>query len=162
MPDALTVASGMGKLNAVDFSFDLGKRYTIWSGVIAATFHMLAYFGTDQSQVQRYISGASARESRLGLMFNAALKIPMQFSILAFGVMLFVFYQFEKPPVYFDQVAWHESAATGQAGKLNALDQNFSAAFENQREQLRAWVSARHAHDAAAESATACGRRRSA
>jgi len=154
VPDALTLAGGLGKLNAVDFSFDLGKRYTIWSGVIAATFHMLAYFGADQSQVQRYLSGASVRESRLGLMFNAALKIPMQFSILIFGVLLFVFYQFEKPPVYFDQVAWHESAAAAaQAEKMNALDQKFSAAFETQREQLRAWLAARHAHNATAESA---------
>jgi SSS family solute:Na+ symporter len=149
LPDTLSIAGGMGKLNAVDFSVDAGKRYTIWSGIIAATFHMLAYFGADQSQVQRYISGASTRESRLGLMFNAACKIPMQFFILALGVLMFVFYQFEKPPVYFDQVAWHESAAQNQT----ALDEKFSAAFDNQKQQLNAWIAARHGHDAVAESA---------
>ena len=75
---------------------------------------MLAYFGTDQSQVQRYISGASLRESRLGLMFNAVCKIPMQFFILSLGVLMFVFYQFEQPPVYFNQVAWKPDATRRQ------------------------------------------------
>jgi SSS family solute:Na+ symporter len=151
LPDTLSLAGSMGKLNAVDFSLDAGKRYTIWSGIIAATFHMLAYFGADQSQVQRYISGASTRESRLGLMFNAACKIPMQFFILALGVLLFVFYQFEKPPVYFDQVAWRESAMPNQTEKLAVLDQKFSKAFDAQKQQLAVWIAARHTHDAAAE-----------
>ena len=109
--DALTVAGGMHKLNAVDFSVSLKPRYTFWSGLIGGMFLALAYFGTDQSQVQRYISGASLRESRLGLMFNAVCKIPMQLFILMLGVMLFVFYQIQPPPIVFNQAAWNVAIA---------------------------------------------------
>jgi len=104
--DALTVAGGFKKLEAVDFSLDVHLRYTLLSGLLGGLFLSLAYFGTDQSQVQRYISGASLRESRLGLMFNAVFKIPMQFAILLLGALLFVFYQFEPPPVFFNEAAW--------------------------------------------------------
>ena len=97
LTDALTVAGGFQKLQAVDFSLDIKRRYTFWSGLLGGLFLSLSYFGTDQSQVQRYISGASLRESRLGLMFNAVFKIPMQFLILLLGVLVFVFYQFEQP-----------------------------------------------------------------
>ncbi len=155
--DTLTIAGGMRKLEAVNFSMDLGKRYTIWTGVIASTFHMLAYFGTDQSQVQRYISGASLRESRLGLMFNAVFKIPMQVFILSLGVLLFVAYQFERPPVYFDQVAWQEHAARGQAGQLRDIEARFSAAHGDEKQQLQGWMNARHAGDRVAESAARAG-----
>jgi len=151
--DTLSIAGGMHKLEAVNFSTDPGKRYTFWSGTIAATFHMLAYFGTDQSQVQRYISGASLRESRLGLMFNAVFKIPMQFFILSLGVLLFVVYQFEKPPVYFDQVAWQERAARDEGGPLREIETKFSAAHDDEQQQLQTWMKARHAGDRTAESA---------
>jgi Na+/proline symporter len=153
LSDTLTIAGGMRKLEAVNFSPNPGLRYTFWSGVIAATFHMLAYFGTDQSQVQRYIGGSSPRESRLGLMFNAVCKIPMQFFILSIGVLLFVTYQFERPPVYFDQVAWRERAAQGEKDRLQAIDEKFSTAHEEERQQLQAWINARHRSDPAAESA---------
>jgi Na+/proline symporter len=153
LSDTLSIAGGLHRLEAVNFKFDLGMRYTFWSGVIASTFHMLAYFGTDQSQVQRYISGASLRESRLGLMFNAVFKIPMQFFILSLGVLLFVYYQFERPPVYFDQVSWQESATKGQAATLRGIEDKFSTAHEDERRQLLAWVNARHTGDPAAESA---------
>ena len=88
----------------------MNRRYTFWSGLLGGFFLALSYFGTDQSQVQRYLSGASLRESRLGLMFNAVLKIPMQFFILLLGTMVFVFYQFEPPPVFFNQAAWEQRA----------------------------------------------------
>ena len=87
------------------------RRYTFWSGLLGGFFLALSYFGTDQSQVQRYLSGASLRESRLGLMFNAVLKIPMQFFILLLGTLVFVFYQFEPPPVFFNQAAWERGLA---------------------------------------------------
>ncbi len=151
--DTLTIAGAMHKLEAVNFSVNPGNRYTFWTGMIAATFHMLAYFGTDQSQVQRYIGGSSLRESRLGLMFNAVCKIPMQFFILAIGVLLFVTYQFERPPVFFDQVAWHERAAQGQKEELQNIENKFAVAHEQERQQLEAWVEARHKADPAAESA---------
>ncbi len=151
--DTLALAGGMHKLEAVNFSLKPGLRYTFWSGIIAATFHMLAYFGTDQSQVQRYLGGSSLREGRLGLMFNAVCKIPMQFFILAIGVLLFVTYQFERPPVYFDQVAWQESAKHGEATRLHDIEEKFSAAHDQEREQLQNWLDARHQGDAIAEAA---------
>ncbi len=107
--DAFTVAGGFKKLNAVSFSPDPDRRYTFWTGVLGGFFLSLSYFGCDQSMVQRYLSGSSLRESRMGLMFNAVLKIPMQFFILLLGVMLFVFYQFEQPPVFFNQAAWRDA-----------------------------------------------------
>jgi Na+/proline symporter len=106
--DALAVAGAMGKLNAVNWSFDLNERYTVWSGLFGGLFLSLAYFGTDQSQVQRYLTGRSLRESRMGLMFNAVLKIPMQFFILLLGVLVFVFYQFQSQPVFFNESVWQE------------------------------------------------------
>ena len=103
----------------MDFSVDVSRRYTFWSGLLGGFFLALSYFGTDQSQVQRYLSGASLRESRLGLMFNAVLKIPMQFFILLLGTMVFVFYQFEPPPVFFNQAAW-EARAAARPGRATA------------------------------------------
>ena len=94
------------------------RRYTFWSGLLGGFFLALSYFGTDQSQVQRYLSGASLRESRLGLMFNAVLKIPMQFFILLLGAMVFVFYQFEPPPVFFNQAAWESGLKRDPDGRL--------------------------------------------
>ncbi len=101
--EALTVAGKMGKMDMIDWEFDASNRYNIWSGMIAALFLFLAYFGTDQSQVQRYLSGKSIKEIRLGLLFNGVFKIPMQFSILLIGVLVFIFYQFTMPPMFFNQ-----------------------------------------------------------
>ncbi len=100
--DALGLAGKMGKMNVVDFSWDLSSRYNVWSGVIGGTFLFLSYFGTDQSQVSRYLGGKSLSESRLGLMFNGLLKIPMQFVILLVGVLVAVFYQFNAAPLHFN------------------------------------------------------------
>lgn len=100
--NAIDIAGISDKLNVLDFSFDKNNRYTFWSGIIGGTFLALSYFGTDQSQVQRYLSGKSVRESQLGLLFNGLLKVPMQFFILLVGVMVFVFYQFHESPVHFN------------------------------------------------------------
>ena len=102
---ALKIAGASGKMEVLDFSFDLNNRYTIWTGFLGGTFLMLSYFGTDQSQVQRYLSGKSIRESQLGLLFNGFLKVPMQFFILLVGVMVFVFYQFNEAPLNFNPAA---------------------------------------------------------
>jgi solute:Na+ symporter, SSS family len=102
--DAMHVAGKMEKLNIVNFEFDLADRYNFWSGITAALFLFLSYFGTDQSQVQRYLSGSSLAQSRMGLIMNGLLKIPMQFIILFIGVMVFVFYQFYQPPMIFNKV----------------------------------------------------------
>lgn len=102
---AIQIAGASGKMEVLDFSFDLNNRYTIWTGFLGGTFLMLSYFGTDQSQVQRYLSGKSVRESQLGLLFNGFLKVPMQFFILLVGVMVFVFYQFNASPLNFNPAA---------------------------------------------------------
>ena len=99
---ALDIAGASGKMEILDFSFDLDNRYTFWSGIIGGTFLALSYFGTDQSQVQRYLSGKSIKEMQLGLIFNGLLKVPMQFFILLVGVMVFVFYQFNSTPLHFN------------------------------------------------------------
>src|SRR4029077_5802811 len=135
-----SVAGGFNKLQAVDYSPDLKIRYTFWSGVLGGTFLNLAYFGTDQSQVQRYLSGASLRESRMGLMFNAVGKIPMQFFILSLGVLLFVFYQFERPPVYFDQVVWSNYSAQARNSPAHDFETRFAAAHADREQLLRAWM----------------------
>ena len=154
--DALTLAGGFHRLEAVDFSPDPNRRYTFWSGMLGGGFLALSYFGTDQSQVGRYLSGASLRESRLGLMFNAVCKIPMQFGILMIGVLAFVFYQFETPPVFFNETAWNYQAAHGSGDKLRAFQSDFNAAHARERTALQAWFAARHAGDKpAAETARA-------
>ncbi len=153
LPDALAVAGGFHKLHGVDFSLDVRPRYTFWSGLLGGMFLALSYFGTDQSQVQRYLSGTSLRESRLGLMFNAVCKIPMQAFILLLGVLIFVFYQFERPPVFFNRTEWAYAAAHGAGGKLRAVEADFAAAHAAERRDLAAWLAARHGRDAAAEAA---------
>ena len=100
--NAIDIAGIGGKMKVLDFSFDINERYTFWSGITGGLFLALSYFGTDQSQVQRYLSGKSIRESQLGLMFNAVLKIPMQFFILLVGVMVFVFFEFNPAPINFN------------------------------------------------------------
>ncbi len=102
---ALDIAGASGKMNVLDFSFDLENRYTVWTGLIGGTFLALSYFGTDQSQVQRYLSGKSMKEMQMGMIFNGLLKVPMQFFILLVGIMVFVFYQFNTTPLHFNPEA---------------------------------------------------------
>jgi SSS family solute:Na+ symporter len=151
--DAFTVAGGFHKLQALDFSFDLHRPYTVWSGLLGGFFLSLSYFGTDQSQVQRYLFGASLRESRLGLMFNAVAKIPMQFLILLLGAFVFVFYQFEPPPVFFNRPAWNQQLARDPGGALGALARDYGAVQTEKRALIGTWLAARHAGDAPAEAA---------
>src|SRR5690606_4720946 len=103
--NALEIAGASGKMEVLDFSFDFDNRYTIWSGIIGGTFLALSYFGTDQSQVQRYLSGKSVKQSQMGMIMNGFLKVPMQFFILLVGIMVFVFYQFNSSPLNFNPVA---------------------------------------------------------
>jgi SSS family solute:Na+ symporter len=146
LPDGLgfsgsvTAAGALGKLQAVDFSLDPSRRYTVWTGLFGGLFLSLSYFGTDQSQVQRYIAGASLREGRLGLMFNAVLKIPMQFVILMIGALLFVFYQFAPHPVFFNRTEWLRHAGDG---RFRAIEAEHAEALANTRSAIRAWTHAR-------------------
>lgn len=151
LADALTIAGGFKKLEAVDFSFDVHQRYTFWSGTLGGLFLSLSYFGTDQSQVQRYISGASLRECRLGLMFNAVFKIPMQFFILLLGALVFVFYQFEPPPVFFNQPAWKLASQRESGDRLRLIERKFAAIHVEKEQRIQDWLSAKHAGDRPAE-----------
>ena len=121
---ALELAGANGKLDILDFSFDFDNRYTFWSGIIGGTFLALSYFGTDQSQVQRYLSGKSVRESQMGLIMNGLLKIPMQFFILLVGVMVFVFYQFNESPLNFNPAAIEDVRNSEYASEFNQLEIN--------------------------------------
>jgi SSS family transporter len=119
---ALELAGANGKLEILDFSFNLDNRYTFWSGIIGGTFLALSYFGTDQSQVQRYLSGKSVKESQMGLIMNGLLKVPMQFFILLVGVMVFVFYQFNESPLNFNPTAIEDVRNSEFAAEFNQLE----------------------------------------
>lgn len=153
-PDATHIAGALGKLQGVDFTPDLKRRYTFWSGILGGFFLSLSYFGTDQSQVQRYIGGAALREGRLGLMFNAVFKIPMQFFIVMLGALLFVFYQFQpNTPVFFNQTEWQRHAQGSQGAELRMIEARFATVHAEKQEKIRAWVAARDGGDATLESA---------
>ena len=124
--DAMTIAGTMGKMNMINFDFDLEDRYNFWTGTTAALFLFLSYFGTDQSQVQRYLTGKSLAESRLGLIMNGLLKVPMQFIILIIGVMVFVFYQFNTPPVFFNKVELEQVRQSEYNLNLTELETQYS------------------------------------
>ncbi len=130
--DALFVAGAAGKLETIDFTFDLTERYTFWSGTIAAMFLFLSYFGCDQSQVQRYLTARSEDESRVSLLMSAFLKIPLQFLILLIGILVFVFYQFTQPPMVFNEVAQQQAADANPI-----VHQQIQSEFSNVHEQRR-------------------------
>lgn len=147
--DALHLAGTFGRLEAVRFQFDLTDRYNVWSGLLGGFFLSLAYFGTDQSQVGRYLGGKSLREVRIGLLFNAVLKIPMQALILLVGALVFVFFLFQPPPLHFNQALLERAQTTPAALEL----QRMQATWQDQRlavaRHAQAVVAARHAGDAA-------------
>ena len=148
---AAHVAGAFDKLHAVDFSLDTSKRYTLWTGILGGFFLHLSYFGTDQSQVQRYIGGAALREGRLGLVFNALLKIPMQFFILLLGALVFVFYQFQPAPVFYNRTEWAHYAAGPKGAEFRALEEKHAALHAVTAEKIRVWLAARERGDAVAE-----------
>lgn len=130
---ALDIAGASGKMKVLDFSFDLSNRYTVWTGFLGGTFLMLSYFGTDQSQVQRYLSGKSVRESQLGLLFNGLLKVPMQFFILLVGVMVFVFYQFNPAPLNFNPKAQEAVINSEYAAEYKGLEDQYRQIEEDKK-----------------------------
>ena len=137
---AIDIAGASGKMDILDFSFDLNNRYTVWSGLIGGTFLMLSYFGTDQSQVQRYLSGKSLKEMQLGLIFNGILKIPMQFFILLIGVMVFVFYQFNKSPVNFNPNASNLVLNSNYAHAYKSLQANKDKLFIEKQSVINSYT----------------------
>jgi len=135
--DAIDIAGATGKMEVLDFSFDLENRYTVWTGLIGGTFLMLSYFGTDQSQVQRYLSGKSMKEMQMGLLFNGMLKVPMQFFILLVGVMVFVFYQFNPSPLNFIDASTQTVLASEYGDEYRTLQEKQTILFtEKQKVSL--------------------------
>ncbi len=130
---AMEIAGNLGKLEAVNLEFDVTERYTIWSGLTGGFFLMLSYFGTDQSQVQRYLGGTSAAESRMGLMFNALLKIPMQFFILFTGVLVYVFYIFYQPPMHFKETSVSVVQQSEYATEYEELDNEYARVLDKRK-----------------------------
>ena len=146
--DAMTVAGKMGKLEIVDLKFDPHDRYNIWTGLFGGTFLFLSYFGTDQSQVSRYLSGRTLTESRLGLLFNGIFKVPMQFLILFVGLMVFMFYQFEKPPIHFNPSNVDRiSASTEYQEVYEAYQADFDQVYTEKQTAIRDMLSAIEAKD---------------
>ena len=135
--NALHVAGLNGKLNVLDFSIDPNSRYTFWSGITGGLFLALSYFGTDQSQVQRYLSGKSLAESQRGLIMNGFLKIPMQFFILLTGVLVFVFFQFEKAPLHFNPYASEKIKTTEGSEQFEALEVANDIIHQEKQKQLQ-------------------------
>jgi len=130
---SLKMAGKMGRMNVIDWKFDPNNRYTVWSGLIGGFFLQLSYFGTDQSQVGRYLTGSSVGQSRLGLIMNGLIKIPMQFLILLIGILVFAFYQFNRPPMFFNQYEVKQIKNSNYAAQYNALDQQYTRAFEQKK-----------------------------
>jgi Na+/proline symporter len=153
--DAIALAGTTGKLNAINLHFDPNDRYNVWSGVIGGFFLQMAYFGTDQSQVGRYLGGQSVTQSRLGLLFNGLFKVPMQFGILFLGVMVFVFYLFAPAPLFFNPLEAHKAATGPHAAEWQALETRHRALDERRRVEAQSFVEARRSGDSAAESRAA-------
>ena len=139
--EALTIAGATGRLQAFDFSFDMSERYTFWSGVIGGTFLMLSYFGTDQSQVQRYLTARSVHEARSSLLMSAYWKIPLQALVLLVGIGVFVYYQFVRPPLLYNPA--HEAAVVAARGaEYDDLQRRYAEAFTLREEAALAVVDA--------------------
>lgn len=134
--DAVLVAGKLGKMNAIDYSFDINNRYSIWSGLIGGFFLALSYFGTDQSQVSRYLAAKSTVQSRIGLLFNGIIKIPMQFSILFIGALLFVFYQFYTPPVFFNRNETQILSQSKLADEYKLIESKHAVLYQERRDEI--------------------------
>ncbi len=131
--NALKLSGKLGRMNVIDWKFDPNNKYNVWSGLIGGFFLQLSYFGTDQSQVGRYLTGSSVGQSRLGLIMNGLVKIPMQFLILLIGVLVFAFYQFNKPPMFFNQYAVKQVKSSTYAPQYTALENQYTAVFEQRK-----------------------------
>ena len=148
--DTVRIAGEMGKLNLVNLEFNINDRYNIWSGLIAGTFLFLSYFGTDQSQVGRYLGGSSITESRLSLMFNGLLKIPMQFIILFIGVLVYVFYLFFQPPVFHNRVLKERAMQTAYGDSIQYMEEQFDELYARKRSAVDELLEAIHKDDSRA------------
>src|ERR1700712_1663248 len=146
--NALHMAGKLGRMNVIDWKFDINNRYTVWSGMIGGFFLQLSYFGTDQSQVGRYLTGSSVGQSRMGLIMNGLIKIPMQFLILLIGVLVFAFYQFNRPPMFFNRYEVEQVKKSQYAPQFNELEKKYAEAFTQKKEKTESLVKAFDSKDA--------------
>ncbi len=142
LSEAWKIAGVTGKTQVIDWSFSWGDRYNFWSGILGATFLFLSYFGTDQSQVGRYLSGRSLQQSRFGLLFNGVVKIPMQFLVLSVGVMVFVFFQFQRPPLHFSDTNRLKVAGSTQEAAFEQLEARADSLFLIKKQVLNDFATA--------------------
>ncbi len=147
--ESFGIAAALGKLDAIDLSWDPSNKYTLWSGLIGGFFLQLSYFGTDQSQVQRYLSAPSVQQARQGLWMNGLLKIPMQFFILLTGVMVFVFYLANPAPLHWNEANLVEARARDSSGQIQALELEHAGVLALRTESVQAWAAATRAGDEA-------------
>ena len=133
---AIQIAGKMGRTKAIDFTFDWNNQYTVWSGLIGGFFLQLSYFGTDQSQVGRYLTGSSVNQSRLGLLMNGLVKIPMQFLILLIGVLVFAFYQYKQPPLFFNNYELNKLNESSYKPELNKIKSDYKLAFDRKQQEV--------------------------
>jgi len=146
---AVKLVGKLGRMNVIDWKFNRKNQYNVWSGVIGGFFLQLSYFGTDQSQVGRYLTGSSVGQSRLGLIMNGLVKIPMQFLILLIGILVFAFYQFNRPPMFFNQYEVNQVKKSNYAGEYNKLEDQYSAAFEGRKNKANELIKAFDSKDKA-------------
>jgi len=144
---AISIAGKMGRTNAIDFNFDWKNPYNVWSGIIGGFFLQLSYFGTDQSQVGRYLSGASVGQSRLALLMNGLVKIPMQFLILLIGVLVFTFYQYNKAPLFFNSYELNKLEKSEYKAELDRIQLNYNQAFATKKIEVEKLDKALDAND---------------
>src|ERR1700760_2172879 len=139
---AVKLAGKLGRMNVIDWKFDPGSRYNVWSGVIGGFFLQLSYFGTDQSQVGRYLTGSSVGQSRLGLIMNGLVKIPMQFCILLIGILIFAFYQFNRPPMFFNQYEVNQVKKSSYSEQYNGLESQYNKAITDRKAKATQLITA--------------------
>jgi SSS family transporter len=144
---AVKLAGNLGRMNVIDWKFDPNNRYNIWSGVIGGFFLQLSYFGTDQSQVGRYLTGSTVGQSRLGLIMNGLIKVPMQFLILLLGVLVFSFYQFNRPPIFFNNYEVEQVKKSAYAPQFNQLEKQYADAFDQKKQKTEGLVKALDSKD---------------
>jgi Na+/proline symporter len=144
---AVKLAGKLGRMNVIDWKFDPNNRYNIWSGLIGGFFLQLGYFGTDQSQVGRYLTGSSVGQSRLGLIMNGLVKIPMQFLILLIGILVFSFYLFNQPPMFFNQYEVNQVKHGAYAAQYNKLESRYATAFDDRKKKADKLVVAMNSKD---------------
>lgn len=147
LKEALHIAGKSGKTNAIDFTFDLNNQYTVWTGIIGGFFLQLSYFGTDQSQVGRYLTGSSIRESRIGLLMNGLLKVPMQFCILLIGILVFSFYQYNAPPLFFNKLELNKIENSSYQGEVDVLREKHLSIFDTKRADIDRLTAALEVND---------------